>query len=149
MAVQIQIRRGSAQQWFDANPILAEGELAVELDTEKFKIGNGIDHWNDLPYATGPAGPAGPAGAAGAAGVAGSTGVQGATGPAGNDGLPGPTGATGPQGIAGTSINKLSDIPDVDTTTLIDGSVLVYKASSSTWKSTTTLPEQNLDGGHF
>lgn len=62
MAVQIQIRRGSAQLWSDVNPILAEGELALELDTEKFKIGNGVSHWNDLQYASGPQGPVGPQG---------------------------------------------------------------------------------------
>lgn len=50
MAVQIQLRRGSAQQWSDYNPILAEGELVTELDTNKQKIGDGINHYNDLPY---------------------------------------------------------------------------------------------------
>ena len=38
MAVTIQIRRGTAASWTSSNPILAEGELAVELDTGKFKI---------------------------------------------------------------------------------------------------------------
>ena len=43
MTVQIQIRRGTAAEWTAADPILAEGELGVELDTDKFKIGNGVD----------------------------------------------------------------------------------------------------------
>jgi hypothetical protein len=51
MAVRIQIRRGFAAQWTIANPILADGELAAESDTGKFKIGNGVDRWNDLDYA--------------------------------------------------------------------------------------------------
>jgi hypothetical protein len=51
MAVRIQIRRGLAAQWTIANPILADGELAAESDTGKFKIGNGVDRWNDLDYA--------------------------------------------------------------------------------------------------
>ena len=51
MAVRIQIRRGLAAQWTIANPLLAEGELAAETDTGKFKVGNGIDYWNDLGYA--------------------------------------------------------------------------------------------------
>jgi hypothetical protein len=41
MAVQIQLRRGTASQWTSANPILAEGEMGVELDTGKWKFGNG------------------------------------------------------------------------------------------------------------
>ena len=51
MAVRIQIRRGLAAQWTSANPLLAEGELASETDTGKFKVGNGVDYWNDLDYA--------------------------------------------------------------------------------------------------
>jgi hypothetical protein len=50
MAIQIQLRRGTAAQWTQQNPILAEGELCLELDTNKFKIGDGIRHWNQLPY---------------------------------------------------------------------------------------------------
>lgn len=50
MPVQIQLRRGTAAQWSSINPIIAEGELCVELDTSKFKIGDGIHHWNDIPY---------------------------------------------------------------------------------------------------
>ena len=42
MPTHIQLRRGSALDWYNANPILAEGEVCVELDTEKFKIGNGV-----------------------------------------------------------------------------------------------------------
>jgi hypothetical protein len=50
MAIQIQLRRGNSNQWTLQNPILAQGELAVELDTSKFKIGDGIKTWNQLPY---------------------------------------------------------------------------------------------------
>lgn len=50
MAVQIQFRRGTAQEWTLSNPILAEGEMGIELDTSLFKIGNGVDHWRDLQY---------------------------------------------------------------------------------------------------
>ena len=51
MPVKIQLRRGTAQQWSTNNPVLAEGELCLELDTKKFKIGDGIHNWNDIPYA--------------------------------------------------------------------------------------------------
>ena len=52
MAQQIQIRNGVAAAWTSANPILAVGELAIESDTRKFKIGNGSTAWASLPYAT-------------------------------------------------------------------------------------------------
>lgn len=42
--------------WESQNPILQRGEIGIEQDTEKFKIGNGIDRWNSLPYSTGPKG---------------------------------------------------------------------------------------------
>lgn len=50
MAQRIQFRRGNSTQWTSSNPILAEGEMGVELDTSLFKIGNGVDNWNDLYY---------------------------------------------------------------------------------------------------
>jgi hypothetical protein len=50
MAVQLQFRRGTASEWTIANPILAEGELGLELDSNKFKLGNGITRWNSLLY---------------------------------------------------------------------------------------------------
>jgi hypothetical protein len=51
MAVQIQFRRGTAAQWSAANPVLAEGEIGVELDTGKFKVGTGLAAWNSLDHA--------------------------------------------------------------------------------------------------
>ena len=50
MAVQVQFRRGAASEWTNANPILAEGELGLELDSNKFKLGNGFTRWNNLLY---------------------------------------------------------------------------------------------------
>ena len=32
------------------NPILLAGELGFEVDTNRFKIGNGVTAWNDLFY---------------------------------------------------------------------------------------------------
>lgn len=48
--IQFQFRRGNADEWTSANPILADGELGVERDTKLHKIGDGITHWNDLDY---------------------------------------------------------------------------------------------------
>lgn len=46
----MQQRQGTADQWTIANPVLGPGELAVETDTGRFKIGDGINHWSDLQY---------------------------------------------------------------------------------------------------
>jgi hypothetical protein len=46
----MQQRRGTAEQWETVNPVLAEGEIGLETDTNKFKIGNGVDNWEDLEY---------------------------------------------------------------------------------------------------
>ena len=46
----MQQRRGTAQQWTDANPILAAGEIGFETDTGQFKIGDGTNHWADISY---------------------------------------------------------------------------------------------------
>lgn len=50
MAVQIQFRRGTATAWTTANPILAEGEMGIETDTDLFKIGDGVTVWSQLSY---------------------------------------------------------------------------------------------------
>lgn len=47
---QIQIKRGNSTSWLAANPILAQGELGLELDTGKIKVGDGQATWNALPY---------------------------------------------------------------------------------------------------
>lgn len=54
----IRLRRDSAQQWALKNPILLLDEVGLETDTRKFKIGNGITPWSNLPYGnvTGPTG---------------------------------------------------------------------------------------------
>ena len=42
MANRLQLRRDGAQQWANVNPILAQGELGIELDTSRLKIGDGV-----------------------------------------------------------------------------------------------------------
>jgi hypothetical protein len=51
MAVRIQFRRGTAAEWASANPTLVAGELGYEVDTAKFKIGDGSTVWASLDYA--------------------------------------------------------------------------------------------------
>ena len=54
MATRMQQRRGTAAQWISTNqgngPILAPGEIGFESDNNRFKMGDGINHWVDLPY---------------------------------------------------------------------------------------------------
>lgn len=52
MAVQIQFRRGTAAQWTSANTVLAEGEMGIETDTSKYKIGDGTTAWTSLSYSS-------------------------------------------------------------------------------------------------
>ena len=46
----MQQRRGTAAQWTSANPVLNAAEMGWESDTNKFKIGDGVNHWADLDY---------------------------------------------------------------------------------------------------
>ena len=46
----IQLRRATEQEWIDYNPILRVGEPALSTDKNSLKVGNGKDHWLDLPY---------------------------------------------------------------------------------------------------
>ena len=46
----VQLKGGTAAALAAANPLLAQREIAVEIDTGKIKVGNGINYWNDLPY---------------------------------------------------------------------------------------------------
>lgn len=48
---RIQLRNGTAAQWTSKNPKLLKGEIGIEIDTKKFKIGDGTKLWSDLDYA--------------------------------------------------------------------------------------------------
>jgi hypothetical protein len=50
MATRMQQRRGTAAQWTSANPVLNAGEMGWESDTNKFKIGDGTNHWANIDY---------------------------------------------------------------------------------------------------
>lgn len=43
----------SADEWVNKNPILQAGEFGIENDTQKFKIGDGVTKWSNLPYVSG------------------------------------------------------------------------------------------------
>lgn len=48
--IRIQLRNDTAENWNTQNPVLLKGEMGVEFDTGKTKIGNGTAHWKDLKY---------------------------------------------------------------------------------------------------
>jgi hypothetical protein len=77
MAVQIQIRRGTAANWTSANPTLAEGELGYETDTGKLKAGDGSTAWTSLSYVSG----TGASGTVTSVDVTGGTGLTSSGGP--------------------------------------------------------------------
>lgn len=48
MAVRIQLRRDTAANWVSSNPTLRAGEIGIETDTLKFKVGTGSTPWNSI-----------------------------------------------------------------------------------------------------
>jgi hypothetical protein len=50
MTARMQQRRDTAANWTSTNPTLAAGEIGIETDTFKFKVGNGSTAWATLPY---------------------------------------------------------------------------------------------------
>ena len=113
--VRVQHKRMSASDWASSSLVLLDGELGVESDTGKVKVGNGRDRFSALQYLTGPKGDRGERGETGPRGADGVMrfealtneqreslrGPQGNTGPAGPAGPRGPEGQRGPQGLPG------------------------------------------------
>lgn len=122
---EFRLRGDTAARWTSINPILSSREPAIETDTGKLKIGDGIRRWSELGYLSGEGAPGEPGKSAyqvaldngfvgtevqwlaslvGANGLQGLPGADGATGPKGDQGdqgLPGTDGATGPKGDTG------------------------------------------------
>lgn len=127
----VMLRGDTAADWVRKNPVLNRREPGLEMDTRRFKVGNGRDVWVDLPYwpyestdadevgeivaayfeanppqpgpqgDIGPQGPKGETGAKGEKGDRGDAGPQGAAGVQGSKGDVGEKGATGAAGPAG------------------------------------------------
>lgn len=51
--------------------------------------------------------------------------------------------------LSNSTLQSMSDIGNVDTTVLEDGSVLVYKTLTNKWTSTRLLDKQNVEAGEF
>lgn len=116
--VRVQHKRMSARDWASSTLVLLDGELGVESDTGKVKVGNGRDRFSALQYLTGPKGDRGERGETGPRGadgvmrfenltsqqresLRGPQGVQGERGQQGLQGIQGPRGLTGATGARG------------------------------------------------
>lgn len=55
--MSIQLKGGTAASMSSLNPTLLARQPGVEVDTGRFKIGDGVTAWNSLPYSSGPPGP--------------------------------------------------------------------------------------------
>jgi hypothetical protein len=53
MDVVYVLRHAFSWEWTEKNSILRAGEPGIELDTSKWKSGDGITRWNDLGYMVG------------------------------------------------------------------------------------------------
>jgi len=116
MAVQIQLRGGTLAEWTAANPIIAIREMVLETDTDKFKIGNGVHNYLDLPYG----------------GLVGPQGVAGAAGPAGADG------PMGPQGVSITLIGSVATVELLPSTGNEVNDAYIVDADGDLWVWATT-----------
>ena len=48
-------KNDTSANWASENPVLLNGELGIESDTKKAKLGDGVNAWNDLEYWSFPA----------------------------------------------------------------------------------------------
>lgn len=92
--VRVQHKRMSASDWASSTLVLLDGELGVESDTGKVKVGNGRDRFSALQYLTGPKG---------------DRGERGETGPRGADGVVRFEGAAAERALADYA--KKAEIP--------------------------------------
>ena len=50
VAKRLQLRHDTAANWIARNPVLLAGEIGIETDTNRMKLGKGLNNWNDLVY---------------------------------------------------------------------------------------------------
>lgn len=47
---RIRLRRDTEANWTAANPTLLNGEMGIETDTRRYKVGDGVTAWSSLSY---------------------------------------------------------------------------------------------------
>lgn len=50
LVTKIVTRNDTAENWASKNPVLLKGEMGIEMDTQKIKIGDGVATWSALTY---------------------------------------------------------------------------------------------------
>lgn len=93
--IRVRHKRMPASEWARSDFVLYDGELGIESDTGKVKVGNGRDRFSALQYLTGPKGDRGERGLRGEQGIQGVQGERGAQGERGKQGIQGPPGRDG------------------------------------------------------
>lgn len=48
--VRIRLKYDTKDNWFYYDPVLLEGEMAIESDTNRIKVGDGVHHYSELDY---------------------------------------------------------------------------------------------------
>ena len=51
LKTRIVLKNDTAENWSNSTGVLLKGEIGIEIDTRKFKIGDGTSDWQALPYA--------------------------------------------------------------------------------------------------
>ena len=51
LKTRIVLKNDTAENWSHSTGVLLKGEIGIEIDTRKFKIGDGTSDWQALPYA--------------------------------------------------------------------------------------------------
>jgi hypothetical protein len=51
LKIKVQFRRATSAAWTASNVVLAAGEAGFETDTSRLKFGDGVNTWDNLPYA--------------------------------------------------------------------------------------------------
>lgn len=55
IGTKILLRNDTAANWTANNPVLAKGQIGIQINTKKFKFGDGVTAWNSLDYGAGAA----------------------------------------------------------------------------------------------
>ena len=50
VTARLTFRKGTLSEWAAADPILLEAEPSIDTTSMRFKIGDGVSRWSDLPY---------------------------------------------------------------------------------------------------
>lgn len=108
--IRVRHKRMPASEWASSDFVLYDGELGIESDTGKVKVGNGSDRFSALQYLTGPKGDRGERGLKGEQGIQGVQGERGAQGERGEQGIQGPPGRDGVVTFESLSIEQKNSL---------------------------------------